>query len=326
MTREEQFGLVREFLTGRYAGHHERMVAVREFLIETCRRHIELDLGDADLADKLCSGNETRFWQQLSEILLANELLNAGVRLTPSHEGPDFLVEQDGRKIWIEVICPTPAGIPAEWLAQPRIEGYRVPHEEILLRWTAAIKEKAEKLLGNPALKIEGYLAKGVVGPKDAYVIAVNARLLRGPFFPSIMGISQFPAAAEVAFAIGPYALTLNAKSLEVVHEGYKHRPTIRKPKTNAEVPASTFLDPTFRAVSAIWAADIDETWVIGNAKPLGVIHNPEALNPMPVGLLPSQDEYVARANGPDEYVLERMDGTLRPSRSTAEASNAPGH
>jgi hypothetical protein len=52
---------------------------------------------------------------------------------------------------------------------------------------------------------------------------------------------------------------------------------------------------------------------VIGNVKPMAVIHNPGASNPLPVGLLAAQDEFVATAKGPDEYVLERIDGRSAP-------------
>lgn len=310
--KEKQAQAIRQCLLSRYPGDFYRTVAVREFLERICQRHLDLDLGDANLAQKLCSGDESRYWQQLSEILLAHELLEAGLELTPSHEGPDFLIEHQGQKIWIEVICPRPEGIPADWLAQPSGKAISLPHEAMLLRWTAAIKEKAEKLLGNAASGAKGYIEKGVVGANDAYVIAINARLLRGPHFASITGISQFPFAAEAVFAIGPYTINISRDTLEAVGSGHQHRPTIKKP-SGAQVPAYTFLDPAFRSVSAIWAADIDESWVIGNVKPMAVIHNPDATNPLPAGLLPSYDDYFATPDGPDEYRLDRVTGRLSP-------------
>jgi len=85
-----------------------------------------------------------------------------------------------------------------------------MPHEAMLLRWTAAVKEKAEKLLGNSVSGVKGYLQKGLAGTNDIYVVAVNARLLRGPNFASVTGISQFPFAAEAVFAIGPYAVNIS--------------------------------------------------------------------------------------------------------------------
>jgi hypothetical protein len=308
LRRESQLHAVRVCLLERYPGDFHLTVAVREFLEHACERHLELRLGDADFAQKLCSKDDSQYWQQLSEVLLAHELLDAGIKLVPSRDGPDLLIEHAERRIWIEVICPRPEGIPAEWLGPPTGRAVSMPHEAMLLRWTAAIKEKAEKLLGNAKLSTKGYLQKGVVRSDDAYVIAVNARLLRGRYFPTVTGISQFPFAAEAVFAIGPYAVQIDRETLELAGGGHQHRPLLRKPN-GANVPAYTFLDPAFQPISAIWATDIDETWVAGNMKAMAVIHNPAATNPLPVGFLPSHDEYVATRESNDEHRLDRLRG-----------------
>lgn len=73
-------------------------------------------------------------------------------------------------------------------------------------------KEKAEKLLGNPAKP--GYLKKGVVSPDDAYVIAVNGYLLRSPLWMSLdsLGISGFTFAVEATFCVEPRELRMISK------------------------------------------------------------------------------------------------------------------
>ena len=97
---------------------------------------------------------------------------------------------------------------------------------------------------------------------------------------------------------------------MKQVGSGHEHRPSIRKPN-GAAVPAYTFLDSGFSSISAIWAADIDESWVLGNAKPMAVVHNPGAINPLPRGILPAFDEYVATQLNADEYELQSLLGTL---------------
>lgn len=98
-------------------------------------------------------------------------------------------------------------GLPDEWINHVSGNVVSLPHEEILLRWTSAIKEKAEKLLGRADRKtgerIPGYIEKGIVTPSDAYVIAINGRLLRGfgGAIPELHGISQLPYAVEATFA-----------------------------------------------------------------------------------------------------------------------------
>src|SRR5437667_1440998 len=166
----------------RYPLETEGHLTLRERGIALCRRHLEKGLGDDDAEQRLCSGNDEIYWQQLSEVLVADQLGQVG--LLPSHRGagPDFLIEYGQRRIWIEVICPTPVGIPAEWFVHPDFKVYSMPHEAILLRWTSAIKEKSEKLIGTPENPGTGYLRKGLVAVDDSYVVAINGRLLRSAF------------------------------------------------------------------------------------------------------------------------------------------------
>ena len=132
-----------------------------------------------------------------------------------------------------------------------------------------------------------GYLEKGLVAYSDPYVIAVNGRLLRGDVFGCIFGISQFPYAIEAVFPVGPYEIKINPLNFETIDKGHQYRPTIQN-HNGSSVSACMFLDPAFEHISAIWAADMDGTYVIGNSHVLAVEHNPNAVNPIPPGLLPA--------------------------------------
>ncbi|TIO06362.1 hypothetical protein [Mesorhizobium sp.] len=309
---------LREAIEHRYPHASERIAALRESLIAACQRYIDTGLGDRDAERRLCSIDNSIYWQQLAEVLVAHQLELAGVRFFHPAEGPDFCVEHEGRRIWIEVITPTPANVPEAWLAPPGGDVRDFPHEAILLRWTAAIKEKAEKLLGNDRGQ-QGYLASGVVAADDAYVIAISPRLLRGyeGAFDCIDGISQFPFAVEATFAIGPLQVRFNRETLEASVPERQRRMLIPKPKGEA-VPADTFLDHRFTPVSAIWAIDADEGTLLGKVPPSAIVHNPLATNPVPTGLLPAQDEYVARILDEDNYQLERIDCRLPPVEEMA--------
>jgi hypothetical protein len=301
---------ISEYLDARYRGRQGRAVAERDFIERACRRHIKLGLADQGFEEGLCSGSEARYWQRLSEVLFGHELLEAGLDVKPfRRHGPDFLIEHQGGKTWIEVTCPEPEGIPADWLEHKPSQVSWLPHEKILLRWTSAIKEKAQQLLGSPDRGRTGYLGEGIVGPNDAYVIAINGRLLRGSF-ASIDGITQFPFAVEAVFPIGPWAIQIDRTSGEAVESGHQYRPFILKPN-GARVPADTFLDPAFKRVSAVIAADLDETSVHGRLNPIVLIHNPNAANPVPPKLLPARREYTLTKRGSDEYIVEVQGGCL---------------
>ncbi len=258
---------------------------------------------------RLCSADAIQYWQQMSEVLIATQLLEARIQIAHPREGPDFVFDDSGRRVWIEVICPEPRGISDEWMKHTPGTAVTLPHEAILLRWTAAIKEKAEKLLGKPGRR--GYLDKGIVGPNDAYVIAVNGRLLRGfnGSFPELIGISQLPYAVEATFALGPLQVLIDRTTTKATEGGHQHRPLIRKPKGDA-VPADTFFDRKFAPVSAIWAVDLDELMLIGEPRPMAVVHNPLATNPVARNVLPAQSEYVGVDCGAD-FELTRHDGRI---------------
>lgn len=281
---------------------------MRELGPKLCRDFLIKGLGDINSESRLCSQDNNSFWQQFSEVVLADQMEKVSLSLSRQSAGPDFLIEHQQKRIWVEVICPTPVGVPMDWLNPPNCQAYSLPHEALLLRWTSAIKEKAEKLIGKPGIPQSGYLHKGYVGEDDAYVIAINARLLRAGW-PQIEGISQWPFAVEATFSVGPYALTLDKNSLDVVDRGHQHRPIIPKPN-GATVPADTFHDPRFAPISAVWATDFDECLVIGKPQPMVVVHNPAARNPLERNILPAFNEYVA-LKGVTDYTLERCEGRL---------------
>lgn len=300
---------LRAAIENRYTQTGKRVPALRERLISISQEYLDSGYGDANAEQRLCSNDTHTYWQQLSEVLLAHQLIVVDLGITHQTTGPDFCIEFEGRRVWIEVITPTPVNIPAAWLA-PTSNGVRdFPHEEILLRWTAAIKQKVEVLLGNDR-DLPGYLPSGIVAPGDCYVIAINGRLLRDHdgVIDALTGISQFPFAVEATLAVGPLQVRINRQTLEASPPDHQQRYFIHKPK-GQPVPAYTFLDARYTPVSAVWATDIDEFSLLGYSAKMVVVHNPLAVNPIPSGLLPALEEYVAVALDEENYRLDRIKG-----------------
>lgn len=295
-------------LQSRYSGILPGDGIVLPRVLQLCQWYLSAGLGDKDAENRLSSADDAVYWQQLSEVFIANELAQNGLAPTRKKDGPDFLVKDEGRRIWIEVICPEPKGVPDSWLSRTMGTVVSLPHAEILLRWTSAIKEKLEKLAGKPGLPRTGYLAKGVVEPTDAYVIAVNGRLLRD-VFPQIEGISQYPFAVEATLAVGPLAVQIHRETLETLSSGLQHRPMLPKPN-GSPVPSDTFFDPRYAPVSGVWAVDFDVNVLFGSRQPSILVHNHAATNCVPASLLPVQSEYAATVSQ-DEYTVVRKDGRL---------------
>jgi hypothetical protein len=96
---------------------------------------------------------------------------------------------------------------------------------------------------------------------------------------------------------------------MKATDSGHQHRPLISKPSGNT-VPADTFFDQKFAPISAIWAVDLDELVLIDEPRPMAVVHNPLATNPLSRNVLPAQSEYVAVDRGAD-FELTRHDGRI---------------
>lgn len=291
----------------RFPWKNSRAQAVREYIAASLRWFLESGLADPQFLAAICSDDEQRFWSRVSEALVAQRLSTKNFGPRPKKgEGPDLLLVDGGRRIWVEVVCPEPVGIPDQWLnPQPGVV-HHMPHEEVLLRWTAAIHAKARRLFEGTAPGKKGYLEGGLVEANDAYVIAVNACRLRSGSFSELHGISTFPYAAEAVFPIGPYQINIDRETLEVVGRSHQHRLHVRK-ASGANVSTYMFMDPAYEAVSAIWALDLNGGSACGNQEPAVVIHNPLAKNPVAQGLLPADAEYVASDEG-DSYELRKVE------------------
>ena len=259
-----------------------------------CEAFIQSGFADPQFEAELTNGTDGTFWSRASEAFVYDRIKELGLSPSPKKgAGPDFLLTIGTQRVWVEVVCPQPSGLDEKWLDCRMTEAGRVPHEEILFRWTSAIKEKSEKLLGNAAKNSAGYLKAGLVGPSDTYVIAVNGCQMRNGPFPSLYGVSRFPYAAEAVLPIGPYQVHFDKTTLKKVGEGHQLRFKLPKPN-GSEVPTGLFLDPSYTMVSAIWAVDFNGHRAIGNPEPSCLIHNPLATNPLPRGFLPADQEYMA--------------------------------
>jgi type I restriction enzyme S subunit len=304
------------YLLARYPATSAKSIAVRQYVETICKRFIASGFSDRNFESELCSGSEPRFWQRFTEAALTCDVLDAGLTILPSRNGPDLCIEHGDRKIWVEFICPelNKKRKTEDWLTFENNRCSEFPHEQMLLQWTSAIKKKSQQLLGekdcdgNP--KQKGFLEKGIVSPRDSYVIAVNGKQFRGERNASLYGISQLPFAAEAVFPVGSYQWHFDRETRSLVKTGYQYRPYVKNPN-DANVQTDTFLDKSFAAISAVWATDFDDFFIIGSTKELVIVHNPLATNPLPVNLLPAWSEYAVTAVQNDEYRFEKQDGRL---------------
>ncbi len=234
-----------------------------------------------------------RHFEGLGASFLAPNVTKAG------QNGPDLGINLDGIRLWVEAVVPTPTGLPDEWLA-PIAKGefkvWKLPHEEILLRYTSALVSKKKQL--------DDRRAKGIVSADDAYVIAVNGCLLSAWPGGESHGITQWPFIVEAVFPIGPLTIRVGADGKFLGDARNSHRPSIRN-ANKSDVPLDNFLNEDWAGISAvIWCGRKDHLAGL----PLLAVHNPKAYVPIPSGALgiDRQHEYSAEDDGEGGYIIHQ--------------------
>jgi hypothetical protein len=51
---------------------------------------------------------------------------------------------------------------------------------------------------------------------------------------------------------------------------------------------------------------DLDGSTALGNKEPIAIVHNVNAINPLPFKFLPADNEYLAHMNG-EEITIDRI-------------------
>lgn len=196
--------------------------------------YIASGLSDAHFVNEIASGKDGCFWSRAWEMVLFRHLSSLGATIRSDDSGPDFQVSLQGIHLAIEAIVPAPTGIPRDWLSELKIGEFRVyslPHEQILLRWTAALKEKREQL--------DRFVAANSLGHGVPYVIAVNGcRLSRSPWET---GISGMPFAVEAVFPVGPWAVLYDLQE-QSFGEAYRSARHMVLNRNRSPVPTDSFL------------------------------------------------------------------------------------
>ena len=267
------------FVTKRYADYGGKAAQIVTYMEHLWSRYQKF--ADPHFVTEFCSGNEDRLFERFWEMQLTCTLQDAGLPIEPGPSGPDIKIAADNHVVWVEAVV---AGIgegknqlPAEYLnPKPDISGissYAVPHEQILLRWTAAINAKYQKY--------KEYESSRIVGTSDPQIIAVNSCRLGMDGFD---GISQLPAALEAVYPVGPIQIHLDKRTLESVGQSLVHRPTVLNANQSA-VLTNSFLNPDHASIAGILAAHIGPMHAVfgGGRNPI-LVHNILAANPLPRG------------------------------------------
>ncbi|MEO8339816.1 MAG: hypothetical protein ABI604_08865 [Nitrospirota bacterium] len=210
----------------------------------------------------------------LWEMMVAKILKSEGYQPTRSTDGgPDFVVEKDGKRIFIEATCRGPGyeGHPDK--VQPIRYGtgiaQAIPEAQIVMRISGALENKKEKY--------DQYLKDGKVSEGDICIIAIcSSRIDRaaGLWPPAIM---------RATHGLGnPYVLF--GRSEGFVEEGVESRESITNSK-GEEKDTMFFLSMDNSLISAVLYSECSFFSLGADFfKESLLLHNPNAHVPLPLG------------------------------------------
>lgn len=204
-----------------------------------------------------------RLWEMMVAKILKVEGYEPKRKCTA--HGPDFVVEKDGRRIFIEAVCPGPGVNAKPNSIPPIIHGasvaQKVPVDQIVLRLCSALKDKKEKY--------EQYLAHGIVSPSDFCIIALSSSKL------SPRANLSSPAILRATHGLGNYYGIFGSGEGET-DEGFASCESIQK-VSGAPVDTKFFLSGDNSVISAVlysessfFSLDLDlfvESMIIHNPK-----------------------------------------------------------
>lgn len=259
----------------KYIRDVERFKPDRQYLEELWQRFEPF--ADPEFRIEIASNFQGRFW----EMYLACALLDLGFELEARESaGPDVCVRTNPGHVWLEATAPD-QGTGGDAVPPPKYggEAERVPEEQITLRIQSAIWDKHKKH--------NEYRKSGRIAAEDPYVIAINGKRIR-----EIVADSSPPLIVKAVFPFGSPYVVLDRETHEIVGEGYQYRPGIEK-ASGAVVDTDFFMNNTYAGISAVLFSTVDALNRPSNpGGDFRLVHNPNAVAPLPLGWLPAGVEY----------------------------------
>ena len=228
-------------------------------------------LEDPHFEQGLDQDPHARLW----EMMLAKIIKSEGYQPTSADHGPDFVVEKDGKRVFIEAVCPGPGDEDNPNSVPPIVYGapiaQEVPVAQIILRICSALDEKKRKYAQ--------YLAQGIVSENDICIIAVNSSKIDGA------SGSWPPAIMRATHGLGsPYVIF--GQDDGIVGGGIKSCESI--PKVNGEeIDTSFLLSEDNSLISAVLYSGCSFfSFPFDLFEESMLIHNPKARVPLPLGFI----------------------------------------
>lgn len=235
---------------------------------------------------------KTCFSPRSWELYLGATFLNRGFLLDAhSHQGPDFSVMKDGKRVTFVEAISVARGEGKDQVPVLRYDGsvQDLPETQMILRITSALSEKYNQYLR--------HCAANLVSDSDPYIIALNRSELDhlDPGLP--LALKALYGVGYLTFPINP----MDRDSLQNSVPFWSRREQVEK-LNKGKVPTTFFENKDHEGISAVIYSTENILNVPRDPKEMGenfhIIHNKFAKNPLPLGVFPFGAEYGSNEEG----------------------------
>jgi hypothetical protein len=264
-----------------------RLVQIRQGLEKLWQRYEPY--ADKNFVSEFGRHPEERFWEMYlgGRLLDGRKALRKRKQLSKAgrDEGPDFCIQKGRRRIWIEVIAPSPGNeenldkVPHLFASGAQEDARR----QIELRIASALKAKADKFAR--------YKEKGRIDDKDSCIIAISA----SQFALEAAG-DGLPHPVTTVYPFGEEVITIDPETSEFASLGHKYSGEIERIKKDGKkpeaIPRTAFQNGYFAGIDGlIWSRRSTGNF-LGNTDDLVFVHNQLAKRPLPKSWLDWTEEY----------------------------------
>jgi len=246
---------------------------------------------DSNFRQQMQVDFDARFWEMYLTCALIQQNLPIQYR---RDSWPDVLVDDSGLRVWIEATTPGEGSERSSDRVPSLIIGQvtEVPDKLITLRYRSAIRDKFD-------VQYSKWVCDGIISPKDAFIVALNSCKIE----QANLEIEP-PRIIKAVFPIGFPQVRIDKTSMQIVDTGYQYRPVIQK-SSGAEVSTELFTSKSYEQLSGIlYSRASIRNWTRNLGEDFILIHNPLAINKIPLGYFKVHREYVARENDDGSYLL----------------------
>lgn len=218
-------------------GSAEHLVEWRDYIESLWRRYEGNQ--DTNFLEDAKAHFLPRFWEMYLWLSMSERGCNP-VRVGSS--GSEFYVELNGRRYWVEAVCPS-KGEGADAIPDPPVNmsiARKVPVESIMLRYARTVRQKALK-------HQDADIPAGRASLEDGYLLAISSSAMS---FDARCG-GERPYLVKAAYGLGPLTLPIDVATGAAGEAFHVAQPDIEKSNGNT-VSMGFLLDGRYPLLSGI--------------------------------------------------------------------------